>query len=33
MPAGKEFWFHLRTTDFIVYKYAIRLESISKKVD
>ena len=26
------FWFLLRTTDFIVYKHAIRLESISKMV-
>ena len=33
LSAGKGFWFHLQTTDFIVYKHAIRLQRISKKVD
>ena len=29
--AGKGFWFHLRTTNFIVYKHTIKSECISKK--
>ena len=33
LSAGKVLWFHLQTTDFIVYKHAIRLERISKKVE
>ena len=33
LSAGKGFWFYLRTTDFAVYKHAIRLERISKKVE
>ena len=33
LSAGKGFWFHLQTTDFTVYKHAIRLERISKKTE
>ena len=33
LSAGKGFWFHHRTTNFTVYKHAIRLERISKKVE
>ena len=32
LTAGKGIWFHLRTTNFIVYKHAIKLERVSKKV-
>ena len=33
LSAGKGFWFHLQTTNFIVCKNAITLEYISRKIE